>query len=81
MLFPAQEGVVSGYLRSPKASQYAFVGCSNRPGQATLGRDRGRACSNGLGGTHTAAGVAALFVWYNPCRVKEVRVPRPGAMP
>jgi hypothetical protein len=25
----------------------------------------------GMGGPHRAAGVAALFVWYTPCRARE----------
>jgi len=65
----------------PESFPVTFVGCSNRPGQATLGRDCGRACRRGMGGTHLAAGVAVVFVWYTPCRVKEDRIPRPGSMP
>jgi hypothetical protein len=28
-----------------------------------------------MGGTHLVAGVAVVFVWYTPCRVKEDRIP------
>lgn len=40
-----------------------------------MGRDCGQVCRRGMGGPHTAAGVAVLFVLYNPCRVREVRIP------
>lgn len=70
LLFPAQEGVVSGYVRSPKASQLrlwdALIGQANQ-------RWKGLRTSvqRGMGGPHTAAGVAVLFVWYTACPARE----------
>lgn len=65
--------------RKPPSTQLwdALIGQARQRLEGTAGE---RAAMD-WGGTHTAAGVAALFVWYNPCRVKEVKVPRPGAVP